>query len=276
MRVFPLTRSTCEAFECVSKGCVITVPAIETPVQLSGPVPARLNHSSLHERVYEQLRTALRSGRFASGEMVTIRGLADMLGTSPMPVREAVRRLVHDNSLEILPNRTMRVPLMSLRRFDELTEVRATLEGRAAGLAAAAMTDAAFAKILEANERMRLAIERRDIPGIATSNQEFHFAIYRTAGSELMLSMIDALWEQSGPYLVSLMQELAVTSDSLSTIGFGHHFEILAAFHSRNAPAAQAAMENDIRDAAVWYRRNCSLEGSDVPDVSPKHTQESP
>lgn len=234
--------------------------ATETPVAPSAASAiTRLSHASLQERVYQEMRTALRSGRFASGEMLTIRGLAELLGTSAMPVREAVRRLVQDNSLEILPNRSMRVPLMSLRRFQELTEVRATLEGRAAFLAASEMTDATFASIRAANDLMSVAIDRRDVPGILNANQTFHFTIYQAAQSDLLLSTIDMLWQQSGPYLALLMQALKVTTDSLSTVGFGNHFAILAAFNSRNPEAAQAAMEGDIREAADWYIRNTAF-----------------
>lgn len=240
----------------------------EPPVSVVTSTVARLSNTSLQERVYQELRTALRSGRFRSGELLTIRGLADLLGTSAMPVREAVRRLAQDNSLEILPNRSMRVPLMSPHRFNELTELRATVEGRAAFLAASVMTDAAFTTIRSANDTMSAAIDARDVAAILAANQEFHFSIYRAAQSELMLSVIDTLWQQSGPYLAVLMQALSVTTDSLSTVGFGHHFDILAAFNSRNAAAAQAAMETDIRDAADWYRRNNSF--GDGADNRPK------
>src|SRR5205085_10068288 len=93
---------------------------------------AQLSNSSMQEQAYQSLREAIRAGRFRSGEIVTLRGLAAMLGTSPMPVREAVRRLIQDKTLERLPNRTMRVPLLSPQRFDELTDLRVTLEGHAA------------------------------------------------------------------------------------------------------------------------------------------------
>ncbi len=72
---------------------------------------SRLLHETLQERAYQELRKAIREGRFTSGEMLTTRGLAAMLGVSPMPVREAVRRLAQEKTLEILPNRTTRVPL---------------------------------------------------------------------------------------------------------------------------------------------------------------------
>ena len=57
------------------------------------PRLARITHATLYEKVYEELRNALMSGRFLPGEPLTIRGVAEALGTSIMPVREALRRL---------------------------------------------------------------------------------------------------------------------------------------------------------------------------------------
>lgn len=214
---------------------------------------ARLGNDSLQERVYQELRKAISSGRFASGEAVTIRGLAEMLGTSPMPVREAVRRLVQDRSLEMLPNRSMRVPVMSSARFLQLTDARAVIEGHAAFRAAELMTPEAFSAIRAANERMGLAIGQLDVTAVVDANREFHFEIYKASRSEVLLSVIDTLWQQSGPYLAVLLRALSATPEALPSVGFGHHFELISAFASREPAAARKAMDNDIRDAADWY-----------------------
>lgn len=220
----------------------------------------RLGNDSLQERVYQELREAIGSGRFPAGEVVTIRGLAEMLGTSPMPVREAVRRLVQDRSLEMLPNRTTRVPIMSLTRFRQLTDARAVIEGHAAHRAAEAMTDQSLASLRAVNERMGIAIRQQQVDRVVETNREFHFEIYRTAGSEVLLSVIDTLWQQSGPYLAVLLRGLSATPEALPTVGFGHHFELLAAFDGRDPVAARKAMDDDIRDAADWYMRHMTAE----------------
>jgi DNA-binding GntR family transcriptional regulator len=223
---------------------------------LSAARLARLGNDSLQERVYRELRDAISGGKFAAGETVTIRGLAELLGTSPMPVREAVRRLVQDHSLEMLPNRTMRVPVMTLARFQQLTDARAVIEGHAAFRAAESITGETFDAIRAANERMGIAIRQQDVNAVVTTNREFHFEIYRASGSEVLLSVIDTLWQQSGPYLAVLLRALSATPEALPTVGFGHHFELLAAFKARNFDAARQAMEDDIRGAADWYVRH--------------------
>ena len=91
--------------------------------------------TALHSRVYAELRNALMSGRFAPGSLVSLRTLAASLGTSPMPVRAAVNRLIAEQALEMRANRTVAVPIITQSQFLELTELRIMLEGRAAALA---------------------------------------------------------------------------------------------------------------------------------------------
>jgi len=238
------------------------IDQLESSAPGTGSPINRLSSSSLQEQAYQELRHAIRSGRFSSGELLTLRGLAEMLGTSLTPVREAARRLIHENTLELLPNRSMRVPLLSLQRFDELTDVRATLEGRAAALACEHMTTADYSGIRAANERNSAAVDKGDLPGLIRANQEFHFRIYEAARSTLLLSMIEQLWQQSGPYLAALIHAHGPEkqSDELHQIALVHHFELLAALGARDAEAASKAMSLDIIDAAQWYRGRIFLQ----------------
>ncbi|RBP13991.1 GntR family transcriptional regulator [Roseiarcus fermentans] len=220
----------------------------------SGEPVARLVHETLQEQAYQELRKAIREGRFVSGQALTVRGLAAMLGVSPMPVREAVRRLAQEKTLELAPNRTMRVPQLSPRRFDELAEIRAEIEGYAAGRAAEQMTAETFAEITLANEAMSRAVDKGDVAEINLMNERFHFSIYRAAGSETMLSVIEGLWQQSGPYLASLIKRLVGGSDMPTSFALAHHYELLAALAKRDAAAARETMKADIVESARWYR----------------------
>ena len=243
----------------------------ETPDADSVRSPvARLVHETLQEQTYQELRKAIREGRFLSGQALTVRGLASMLGVSPMPVREAVRRLAQEKTLDVLPNRTMRVPLLSPRRFDELAEVRAELEGYAAGRAAERITPTEFAEIQSANENMSRAVDQGDISAINLMNERFHFSVYRAAGSETLLSVIEGLWQQSGPYLASLIQRLVRGSSGMPTsFALVHHYELLAALGRRDANAARDMMKADILESARWYRSSLD---ANFPSISRDRT----
>jgi DNA-binding GntR family transcriptional regulator len=215
----------------------------------------KLSSMALRERVYAQLGNAIRAGRFEPGEVLTIRGLAETLGTSTMPVREAVNRLITERALEMLPHGRMRIPQLTLERLKELTDVRATLEGRAAALACENMTPARFTAIRSANERFVSAIESMDRRAAVEANEALHFELYSAAGSALLLSLIEGLWLQSGPYLAAMMNAVSEKQPaSVPERGVVHHFQLLAALSKGDADAARVALVEDIQDAAAWYR----------------------
>ena len=217
-------------------------------------VAEKLENSAMRDRVYERMSTALQAGRFSPGEAVTIRGLAELFGTSPMPVREAVSRLVTEGALETLPNRTMRVPQISEPALTELTMVRMTLEGQAAALAAQGMTPEGFADVRNANEAYGRAVEAGNVAQALQANRDFHFAIYRAAGSTLLLSMIEMLWLRGGPFIAAELRGMAKRGGMLARSGMVHHFEMLAALAGRDPAGAERALRADLSAAAEWYR----------------------
>src|SRR5439155_6547292 len=104
-------------------------------------------HTSLRNRVYASLRDALTAGRFTPGQKLSFRFIAGTLGVSLTPVREAIRRLVAEGAFEMLPNRSVRVPLMTLEKVLELCDIRRAVEGLAAEKAAAIATREQIAEL---------------------------------------------------------------------------------------------------------------------------------
>ena len=89
-----------------------------------------LIRQTLSADVYKQLRDLLMSGRVMPGEALSLRSIAEALGVSVMPVREAVHRLVAEQALELTANRVLRVPVMTISQFREITSIRINLEIR--------------------------------------------------------------------------------------------------------------------------------------------------
>src|SRR5210317_1856073 len=77
-----------------------------------------------HQWVYQLLRTNLLCGRISPGNALTIRGLAQLLNLSPMPVREALHRLACEGAIEVKDNRRVIVPVMTAEKFSELCQLR--------------------------------------------------------------------------------------------------------------------------------------------------------
>src|SRR3954465_8001989 len=118
----------------------------------------QIDVTTMQERVYQELRNALYQGRFLPGEVLTIRSLAEALGTSPMPVREAIQRLVTENALTQLPNRTIRVASLTQETYDEWIRLRCEIEGWAAQRAAQRATPAICKRLREINKEFGKAI----------------------------------------------------------------------------------------------------------------------
>jgi DNA-binding GntR family transcriptional regulator len=228
-----------------------------TTVDTSGVTPLELEHLehvTLSERVYHQLRNALISGRLSLGQVVTLRGLATMLGTSVMPVRDAIRQLCAEGALELLPNRMIRVPELSLERFRELTRVRALLEGDLAAQAATQVSTQDVNTLKTINgEYQRMLGGKQSYLEISSVNQQFHFTIYRLANNRLALSLAETLWLRGGPYLATFEK---LNQASLKSIQYAHHHTaILKALRARDAEATRRALAADILGAAQLFEQ---------------------
>jgi DNA-binding GntR family transcriptional regulator len=210
----------------------------------------RLERVTLGERVHAELRELLMSGELAPGQKMSLRSVAETLGVSIMPVREAVSRLVADQSLEVLPNRAVRVPLMTRSRFRELTTVRLAVEGFAAEEAASnhAKFDLTTMKCFE---EQFLAEARSPDPHAdraVRANKEFHFAVYRASGLPSLVGIIEGLWLKIGPVLNF---DLKASPERLRTGGATeHHGRLVSAVKAGDRDAARKALVHDIQGAA--------------------------
>lgn len=164
---------------------------------------------SVNEAVYQALRNKLMHGEYRAGQVLGIQFLADALGTSTMPVREALRRLVAQQGLEPMPNGTTRVPLLSKERLQDIRRTRVLIEGTVTEWAGPHL-DGATLDMLEALAT-DITQARRSPQGVSTSlenNRIFHFTIYQAAHSPVMTAIIESLWLQSGAYLREMREEL--------------------------------------------------------------------
>ena len=152
---------------------------------------SKVPNVTLHERIYGELKQALIAGHLASGEVVTIRPLAEELGTSVMPVRDALLRLAAERALELLPNRSIRVPRMTRAGFDELYRIRGELESMAAGMAAQHIQPAEIAELEAHRERI---IAAGDAGAWIEAYKDFHFCVFAAARSVHLMPMIASMW----------------------------------------------------------------------------------
>jgi len=156
----------------------------------------KIEHETMSQRVYKDLRELIIGGRVEPGQKLTLKSLADALGTSQMPVREALRQLAAEGALEFLPNKSLRVPLMTKSKFTELLLIRKELEGLAIEQAASKITSEELIE-LEKNHAIYLkeiGKKKPDASVAIEANMKLHFAIYRAAKLPTLLNIIEGLW----------------------------------------------------------------------------------
>ena len=142
------------------------------------------NNQSLRESVFETLRNAIVDGRLAPGERLTEIQLAEELGVSRTPVREAIRKLELEGLAGMLPRRGAFVTPMSLQDLVDFMEIRRVLEGLAAELAVRNATDADIQKMKRTNNYFEEAAIANDEAGIIDHDIAFHEALYNASGNK--------------------------------------------------------------------------------------------
>jgi DNA-binding GntR family transcriptional regulator len=217
-------------------------PRRKRSIRLTAPATPDPARDTLQQRVYHALARGLMGGMFTPGEAVSLRTLAARLGTSAMPVREAVGRLIAERALVMLPNRSVIIPRMGRERFIELSRIRQKLEGMLAEMACVNARKPDIEALVRINDGLRQSINGDDLRGAMTGNMVFHFALYEFAGSQVALPLIETLWLQAGPF-VALSAKLPTVRWTLR-----HHIRLLAALRAGDATAARQAIEDDIED----------------------------
>ncbi len=215
----------------------------DAPIAL--PVLRQVSRETLQDQVYRQLREALMSGRFEPGQKLTIRGLAQALGSSPMPVREALSRLTAENAFEVSDTARLRVPVMTVERLREIRDARVALEGLLAEKCIAHLQADDLDAIQRIYNDMQEAADTVDVPRYLWTNFAFHRRIYAVARAELTVAAVENFWLHMGPCFALVAPDKAHLSRSMEA-----HTRIVAALQAHDPAAARAAVTDDIMQAA--------------------------
>jgi DNA-binding GntR family transcriptional regulator len=204
------------------------------------PVPSFDLGVTTHENVYRGLRNRILFGGFLPGSAVTLRGLAEDMGVSPMPIREAVRRLIAERALDMQDNRRVLVPPMTRSKFEQIVFARKVLEPELAVRALDRIGRAEIKQIMVHDAAVDRAMAVGDVHGYMQSNYLFHFAIYEHAQAETLLALVESIWLQFGPFM-----RMAYGRFGTSTLEDQHQVAI-AALSTRDRKALKAAITADI------------------------------
>ncbi len=214
-----------------------------SPFKKSGIEIQPVSRETLQDKVYRQITELIVDGSIVPGQMVTVQSLADVFKVSPMPIREALRRLTAENALTVVSGRSMGIPQLSRERLTDLRNVRVEVEATAAAWAAERIDETTLGIVREHLETLKTADLTSDSTAYVRANYAFHFAIYHAAGSPILLHIIKTLWLQISPYF-----HLLHDSGNYSTANQRHN-EMFEALTRRDATSVRASIRADI-DAA--------------------------
>lgn len=206
---------------------------------------------TLSDRIFRALSARIVSGRLAPGTSLRVRDLAAEVGTSIMPVRDAIRSLVECGLAEQEPYKSARVRGLDPVELESSYAARSLIEGECARLGTLAADDALVEQLEDAWEGLRTAQDRADVPIILRYDEELLDILYRRSGNQVLLDIVHTMWEKYRPYKALWVSSML---DGDSGIGWMHGDVLIDAVRRRDSEAARDAMVSWYRDAGDVVR----------------------
>ena len=230
------------------------------------PVP----RATVQDHVYLKMKELILNGGIEPGRMVTIQSLSDAFGVSTMPVREVLNRLVAEKALTVISGRSVGIPPLTIERLEDLRRVRVEIEGVATAWAAQVISAEDLDHLAGLIEQMDLAKAQHDRSKYVPANRDFHFTIYRAAGSDALMSIIKSLWLQIGPYF-----DLLKATGNWWTANVEHK-ALRDALVRKDGDAARRALQADIEGAAAALQSVLVAQKQAAEESKPRRKRKMP
>jgi len=201
-------------------------------------------YKPLREIVFETIRNAILSGNLKPGERLMEVQMAESLGVSRTPVREAIRKLELEGLVIMLPRKGAFIADLSVKDLTEVMEIRASLEGLAAGLAAVRIDQEELEDLEVKALKFHKAIESDDVDSLIHTDLEFHEAIFKASRNERLIQLNNNLREQ-----VERFREIYHKKTNKSKETSKEHYEMVEAISNRDIDKAEKLARRHIENA---------------------------
>ena len=197
----------------------------------------------LRDVVFNTLRDAILTGKLVPGERLMENHLAEKLGVSRTPVREALRMLELENLVELVPRKGAQVLDMSEKDITNILEVRSALEGLATSLACKKMTKEELKQLKSMEVDLEKAVADNDVEHFVDIDEDFHDLIFAATENDKLISIFRNLRIQLYRYR---MAQAKNNETSMSTI-VAHHRSIIRAIENHDAEEGASIAQGHIK-----------------------------
>ena len=205
----------------------------------------------LRDVVFNTLRRAILRGELVPGQRLMEIQLAEKMGVSRTPVREAIRKLELEGLVVMSPRKGAEVAHISGKNLRDVLEVRRALEELAGELACERMTEEEFRLLEQANHKFTGVVGSDDITVITQADEAFHGLIYQATENERLIQMVNHLREQMYRYRIEHIKDR-----SQRKVLVQEHQEIMRALAARDVEATRRAIRNHINKQEVAVSKN--------------------
>lgn len=215
-------------------------------------ISKRVEPTLLTDQVFAMIHASILSGDLPAGSRLKVRDLAEQVGTSVMPVREAIRRLEEIGLAEREPHKGAVVKSLTFEELIHVYGVRRLLETEAARLGSENITPEDCRRMQSEYELMRKAIDEQRVIALLDHDEAMLAILYQASGNPVLLQMIRTLWQQCRAYkIVGAQGSLdSGTDDSL----WRYQQDLVTAARNGDAAAAAAVNEASLVDATERIR----------------------
>lgn len=200
------------------------------------------DYKPLREVIFNTIREAIIVGELKPGERLMEVQLAEKMGVSRTPVREAIRKLELEGLVNMLPRKGAHVAELSVKDIMDVLEVRASLDGLAASLCAERITDDEMRSLKSAHMQFVNHVEKENLQGSIKKDVEFHEVIYRSSRNDKLISILNNLREQVHRFRVIYLKDYMSPKELIK-----EHISIYEAIVAKDPVAAQKAAEMHIK-----------------------------
>lgn len=207
-------------------------------------LPKISNHELLSQRIYNILKNQILEGKFKEGSKVTEAEIADQLGVSKTPVREALRNLINEGFITLFPNKGMTISITSTKDVIEVYQIRKVLCGLSVKLLAEKIKDEEIIEFNKIFKKMEFFADKEDVVEYSKLADRFHSLINHLSGNERLENFSNILHEQVCRYRIKSLKVKGRLKKSLN-----EHKKILKSLSEHEPEMAKKFCQEHINNA---------------------------